>query len=103
MLGTVEWSSYLKCKAKSILGTEKIMQTCLPPFTNTVIPKYKAVNTEIKKNMQKAKENWIEEQYQPIEENLKKSLQKVYQVLKELTKSIKVEPWSTSRLKKGNV
>ena len=40
-----------------------------------------------KKGMRKAKETWIEEQCQGIEENLQKNSKKAYQLVKELTSS----------------
>ena len=47
---------------------------------------YKAVNQEIKKNMKKAKENWIEEQCQDIDDSLKNNnSKKAYQLVKDLT------------------
>ena len=47
---------------------------------------YGAVNQQVKKGMKKAKENWIEEQCQNIEENLKKNnSKKAYQLVKDLT------------------
>ena len=35
--------------------------------------KYKKVNSNIKRSMKKAKENWIGEQFSEVEENLKKN------------------------------
>ena len=47
---------------------------------------YRKINNTIKKNMKKAKENWIEEQCQMIEENLKNNnSKKAYQMVKDLT------------------
>lgn len=47
---------------------------------------YRTINNEIKKAMKKAKENWIEEQCQDIEDSLKKNnSKKAYQLVKDLT------------------
>ena len=47
---------------------------------------YRAANQEIKKGMKKAKMNWIEEQCQDIEDNMKKNnSKKTYQLVKDLT------------------
>ena len=49
---------------------------------------YREANQQAKKNMRKAKETWIEEQCQGIEENLQKNnSKKAYQLVKELTSS----------------
>ena len=51
-----------------------------------VIRQYRAVNQEIKKGMKKAKMDWIEEQCQDIEDNMKKNnSKKTYQLVKDLT------------------
>ena len=48
--------------------------------------KYKEVNNNIKRCMKKAKENWIREQCNEIEENLRKNNSKrAYQLVKDLT------------------
>ena len=48
--------------------------------------KYKEVNNNIKRCMKKAKENWIEEQCNENEENLRKNNSKrAYQLVKDLT------------------
>ena len=48
--------------------------------------KYKEVNNNIKRCMEKAKENWVGEQCGETEENLRKSNSKrAYQLVKELT------------------
>ena len=48
--------------------------------------KYKEVNSNIKRCMKKAKENWIGEQCSEIEENLRKNNSKrVFQLVKDLT------------------
>ena len=48
--------------------------------------KYKEVNSNIKRCMEKAKENWIGEQCSEIEENLRKNNSKrAYQLVKDLT------------------
>ena len=48
--------------------------------------RYKEVNNNIKRCMKKAKENWIEEQCNEIEESLRKNNSKrAYQLLKDLT------------------
>ena len=48
--------------------------------------KYKEVNNNIKRRMQKAKENWMGEQCSEIEENLRKNNSKrAYQLMKDLT------------------
>ena len=48
--------------------------------------KYKEVNSNIKRCMKKATENWIGEQCSEIEENLrKKNSKRAYQLLKDLT------------------
>ena len=48
--------------------------------------KYKVVNNNIKRCMEKAKENWIGEQCSEIEENLRKNNSKrAYQLVKDLT------------------
>ena len=48
--------------------------------------KYKEVNSNIKRCMKKAKENWIEKQCSEIEENLRKNNSKrAYQLVKDLT------------------
>ena len=48
--------------------------------------KYKEVNNNIKRCMQKAKENWIEEQCSEVEENLRKNNSKrAYQLMKDMT------------------
>ena len=48
--------------------------------------KYKEVNNNIKRCVKKAKENWIGEQYNEIEENLRKNnSKKAYQMVKDLT------------------
>ena len=50
------------------------------------IRQYRAVNQEIKKGMKKAKMDWIEEQCQDIENNMKKNnSKKTYQLVKDLT------------------
>ena len=47
---------------------------------------YRAVNQEIKKGMKKAKENWIGEQCQNIDDCLKKNnSKKAYKLLQDLT------------------
>ena len=52
---------------------------------------YRVINQEVKKAMKKAKENWIDEQCQSIEDNLKKNnSKKVYQLVKDLTSTKKV-------------
>lgn len=43
---------------------------------------YRAVSKEIKENMKKAKEIWIEEQCQDTEDNLQNNSRKVYQIVK---------------------
>ena len=49
---------------------------------------YREANQQVKKGMRKAKETWIEEQCQGIEENLQKNnSKKAYQLVKELTSS----------------
>ena len=48
--------------------------------------KYKEVNSNIKRCMKKAKENWIGEQCSKIEENLRKNnSRRAYQMVKDLT------------------
>ena len=48
--------------------------------------KYKELNKNIKRCVKKAKENWIGEQYNEIEENLRKNnSKKAYQMVKDLT------------------
>ena len=50
------------------------------------VRQYRAANQEIKKGMKKAKMNWIEEQCQDIEDNMKKNnSKKTYQLVKDLT------------------
>ena len=62
---------------------------------------YRAINQEDKKAMKKAKENWINEQCQSIEENLKKkNSKKAYQLVKDLTSTKKVQT-STIQNKDG--
>ena len=57
--------------------------------------------TRIKKAMKKAKENWIDEQCQSIEDNLKKNnSKKAYQLVKDLTSTKKVRT-STIQNKDG--
>ena len=52
---------------------------------------YRAINQEVTKAMKKAKENWIDEQCQSIEDNLKKNnSKKAYQLVKDLTSTKKV-------------
>ena len=52
---------------------------------------YRAINQDVKKAMKKAKENWIAEQCQSIEDNLKKNnSKKAYQLVKDLTSTKKV-------------
>ena len=47
--------------------------------------KYKEVNNNIKRRMQKAKENWMGEQCSEIEENIRKNNSKrAYQLVKDL-------------------
>ena len=49
---------------------------------------YREANQQVKKGMRKAKETWIEEQCQGIEENLQKNnSKKAYQLVEELTSS----------------
>ena len=49
---------------------------------------YREANQQVKKGMRKAKETWIEEQCQGIEENLQKNnSKKAYQLVKELINS----------------
>ena len=48
--------------------------------------KYKEVNNNIKRCMEKAKENWIEEQCSKIKENVRKNnIERAYQLVKDLT------------------
>ena len=62
---------------------------------------YRAINQEVKKAMKKAKENWIDEQCQSIEDNLKKNnSKKAYQLVKDLTSTKKVRT-STIQNKDG--
>ena len=50
------------------------------------VRQYRAANQEIKKGMNKAKINWIEEQCQDIEDSMKKNnSKKIYQLVKDLT------------------
>jgi len=47
---------------------------------------YRAINQQVKKGMKRAKESWIQEQCENIEENLKKNnSKKAYQLVKDLT------------------
>ena len=46
---------------------------------------YRAVNQEIKKGMKKAKENWIGEQCQNIDDCLKKNSKQAYKLVQDLT------------------
>ena len=51
---------------------------------------YRAVNQEVKKGMKRAKETWIEEQCQGIDENLRRNnSKKAYQIVKDLTSTKK--------------
>ena len=62
---------------------------------------YRTANQKIKKDMKKAKENWIEEQCQNIDDSLKKSNnKKAYQLVKDLT-STKQERATTIQGKDG--
>ena len=62
---------------------------------------YRAINQDVKKAMKKAKENWIDEQCQSIEDNLKKNnSKKAYQLVKDLTSTKKVR-MSTMQNKEG--
>ena len=62
---------------------------------------YRALNQEVKKAMEKAKENWIDEQCQSIEDNLKKNnSRKAYQLVKDLTSTKKART-STIQNKDG--
>ena len=63
--------------------------------------KYKEVNNDIKKCMEKAKENWIGEQCSEIEENLRTNNSKrAYQLVKYLT-SVKQGKATTSQYHSG--
>ena len=63
---------------------------------------YRTINQEVKKGMRRAKEKWIEEQCQSIEENLKKNnSKKAYQLVNDLT-SIKQGRTTTIQDKAGN-
>ena len=62
---------------------------------------YRAINQDVKKAMKKAKENWIDEQCQSIEDNLKKNnSKKAYQLVKDLASTKKVRT-STIQNKEG--
>ena len=64
---------------------------------------YRAINHRIKKSMKKAKENWIEEQCQDIEDSLKNNnSEKAYQLVKALT-STKQAQTTTIQNKDGKV
>ena len=57
-------------------------------FTTEGAKQYKAVNQQIKKGMVKAREAWIEERYQEIDDSLgKNNNKKAYQPVKDLTSS----------------
>ena len=57
-------------------------------FTTEGAKQYKAVNQQIKKGMAKAREAWIEERCQEIDDNLdKNNSKKAYQLVKDLTSS----------------
>ena len=62
---------------------------------------HRAINQEVKKATKKAKENWIDEQCQSIEDNLKKNnSKKAYQLVTDLTSTKKVRT-STIQNKDG--
>ena len=66
------------------------------------VKQYRAVNRKIKDGMKRAKENWIENQCQDIEDSLKKNNSKqAYQLVKDLT-SIKQGKATTIPDKEGN-
>ena len=57
-------------------------------FTTEGAKQYKAGNLEIKKGMVKARETWIEEWCQEIDDNLRKNnSKKAYQLVNDLTSS----------------
>ena len=57
-------------------------------FTTEEAKQYKAVHQQIKKGMVKARETWIEERCQEIDDNLgKNNSKKAYQLVKDLTSS----------------
>ena len=57
-------------------------------FTTEGAKQYKAVNQQIKKGMVKARETWIEERCQEIDDSLRKNNnKKAYQLVKDLTSS----------------
>ena len=55
------------------------------------------VNTNIKRYMKKAKENWIEEECRRIEENLKNNSKRAYQLVKDCTSSLRKMPHRRTR------
>ena len=68
------------CKKRRELKKDK--------FTTEGAKQYKAVNQQIKKGMVKARETWIEERCQEIDDSLgKKNNKKAYQLVKDLTSS----------------
>ena len=75
--------------------TSKILHLCnkrrelkKDKFTTEGAKQYKAVNQQIKKGMVKARETWIEERCQEIDDSLgKNNNKKAYQLVKDLTSS----------------
>ena len=68
------------CKKRRELKKDK--------FTTEGAKQYKAVNQQIKKGMVKARETWIEERCQEIDDSLgKNNSKKAYQLVKDLTSS----------------
>ena len=75
--------------------TSKILHLCnkrrelkKDKFTSEGAKQYKAVNQQIKKGMVKARETWIEERCQEIDDSLgKNNNKKAYQLVKDLTSS----------------
>ena len=81
--------------AKKPLVTDNMLKLCdkrreVKQSKNTTegAKLYREANQQVKKGMIKAKETWIEEQCQGIEENLQKNnSKKAFQLVKDLTSS----------------
>ena len=89
--------------------TAEILDLCdkrrelrMKTFEPEEFEKYKEVNNNIKRCMEKAKENWTDEQYSEIEENLRKNNSKrAYQLVKDLT-TVKQGKATTSKIVQEN-